>query len=149
MILGKAARGPAAAQSVIDKALELLRPTRMPELAERLGFDLPDPLASDLEVLPHLFEGVVALFPDPEALVMPLVGCGDGRPPVLGCACARSGSFQARARFAARARGANYPALELTAAVRGPSTSATPSEAPPWVPCRRSISLELATPKAA
>src|SRR4051812_35017245 len=41
----------------VDERLELLGPARMPKLAQRLGFDLPDALARDLEVLPHLFQG--------------------------------------------------------------------------------------------
>src|SRR5262249_10113886 len=36
------------------------------ELAQRLGFDLTDALARDLEVLTDLLEGVVALFADAE-----------------------------------------------------------------------------------
>ena len=39
----------------------------MPKLAKRLGLDLPDAFASDVEVLPNLFESVVRAFADPEA----------------------------------------------------------------------------------
>ena len=36
----------------------------MPQLAQRLGLDLANPLAGNFEVLSHLFQGVVTLFPD-------------------------------------------------------------------------------------
>src|SRR4051794_34249402 len=39
----------------------------MPQLAERLGFDLPDALACDREALAHFFERVLAAVADPEA----------------------------------------------------------------------------------
>src|SRR5947207_11338910 len=51
----------------VDERLELLRTARVPQLAQRLGFDLADALAGDLEVLTHFLEGVVALFADAEA----------------------------------------------------------------------------------
>src|SRR5205823_5904830 len=35
---------------------KLLRPGRMPELRQRLRFDLPDPLAGDAEFPAHLFQ---------------------------------------------------------------------------------------------
>jgi hypothetical protein len=37
------------------------------QLAQRLGLDLADALAGDLEVLADLFEGVIALLADAEA----------------------------------------------------------------------------------
>jgi hypothetical protein len=46
---------------------ELLAAARVAQLAERLGLDLADALAGDLEVLADLFEGVVALLADAEA----------------------------------------------------------------------------------
>ena len=39
----------------------------MAQLPERLGLDLPDPLAGHVELLPDLFQGVIAAVPDPEA----------------------------------------------------------------------------------
>ena len=107
----------------------------MPELAERLGLDLPDPLASDLEVLPHLFEGVVALLPDPEALVMPLVGCGDGRPPVLGSACARPWPpllVLTPLRCVARERGSRTSLAPLGHGRDGRSTGTSPRACVGW-----------------
>ena len=38
----------------------------MPQLAKHLGFDLPDALAGDVEVLSYLFQGVIALLANPE-----------------------------------------------------------------------------------
>src|SRR2546426_132513 len=43
--------------SGLQEAPELLRARRVPELAQRLGLDLPDPLAGDREVLPDLLQG--------------------------------------------------------------------------------------------
>src|SRR5207302_1647982 len=40
--------------------LELPRPARVPQLAQRLGLDLPDPLAGDVELAPDLFESAGA-----------------------------------------------------------------------------------------
>src|ERR1041384_2518315 len=52
---------------ILDKRLEALAARRMAQLAERLGFDLPDTLARHLEVLTHFLESVVALLADAEA----------------------------------------------------------------------------------
>lgn len=38
----------------------------MLQLAQSLGFDLSDSFARNFEILTHLFQGVVALFTDPE-----------------------------------------------------------------------------------
>src|SRR5207244_2745359 len=46
-------------QSVFDEGLQLLRSTRVAELAEGLRLDLADALARHFEVLTDLFEGVV------------------------------------------------------------------------------------------
>src|ERR1051325_8425982 len=40
---------------------------RRPQLAQRLGLDLPDPLARDIELLPDLFQRVLALAPYAES----------------------------------------------------------------------------------
>src|SRR5439155_21750272 len=42
--------------SLLDQVLELLQFGRMPEPGERPRLDLTDPLARDVERLPHLFE---------------------------------------------------------------------------------------------
>ena len=39
-----------------DESLEFARPRRMPQLAQCLGFNLPDALARYLEALAHFFE---------------------------------------------------------------------------------------------
>src|SRR6266545_868623 len=54
-------------RSRLEEAPELLGARGMAELAERLGLDLPDALARDREVLPHLFQGVLAAVREPEA----------------------------------------------------------------------------------
>src|SRR5229473_804223 len=43
------------------------RPLGSAELPQRLGLDLPDPLARDIKLLADLFEGVLALAADAEA----------------------------------------------------------------------------------
>src|ERR1700735_2899832 len=53
--------------SALDERLQLLRTRRMAKLPQRLRLDLADALAGDLEVLPDLFERVIALLADPEA----------------------------------------------------------------------------------
>src|SRR4051812_19105140 len=63
------ARGPDNARPrplILDERLEALRARRVPQLTQRLGFDLPDPLARDLEVLADFLERVVRLLADPE-----------------------------------------------------------------------------------
>src|SRR3989338_2548164 len=57
----------------LDEAAQLLAPARVAELAERLGLDLTDALAGDVEVLPDLLEGVLVLGPDAEALPQDLL----------------------------------------------------------------------------
>src|SRR6266567_3724040 len=42
-----------------DEGFELAAARRMTQLAERLGFDLADALAGDLEALAYFFEGVL------------------------------------------------------------------------------------------
>ena len=66
---GEPNEGPASQsllESGVDEGAELFGPTRMPQLAERFRFDLADALSRDLEVLTHLFQGVVALLADAE-----------------------------------------------------------------------------------
>ena len=58
---------PAATPLVPDKRLDRFRSARMPQLAQRLCFDLSDALSGYSKALPDLFERVVGLFPDPEA----------------------------------------------------------------------------------
>src|SRR5580704_4447418 len=50
----------------LEKCPELAAARRMPELAQRLGFDLTDALAGDGEALADLFERVLAAVPNPE-----------------------------------------------------------------------------------
>src|SRR5438477_10202708 len=45
---------------LLQVVLELPRPARVPQLAERLRLDLPDALAGDVELAPDLFEGASA-----------------------------------------------------------------------------------------
>src|SRR5438552_1088962 len=45
---------------LLQVVLELPRPARVPQLAERLRLDLPDALAGDVELAPDLFEGAGA-----------------------------------------------------------------------------------------
>src|SRR5215208_4698475 len=54
-------------QLVLDEGLQIAPAERMTELAKGLGLDLADALAGDRESLTYLFQGVLALFPDPEA----------------------------------------------------------------------------------
>src|SRR5512141_2006621 len=49
-----------------QERLQLLRPRRMAELAQRLGLDLPDPLAGDVERPADFFEGVLGAVADAE-----------------------------------------------------------------------------------
>src|SRR5262245_36674336 len=51
----------------VDEALQDPTPARMAQLAQRLRLDLADALARHLEVLPDLFERVVAVLADAEA----------------------------------------------------------------------------------
>src|SRR5215470_11833981 len=53
-------------RTLLREALEQPAPTRVAQLAQRLGLDLPDPLARDLEILAHLFERVIRALADPE-----------------------------------------------------------------------------------
>src|ERR1019366_722904 len=43
----------------VEERTKLLRPRRVPQLAERLRFDLPDPLAGHIERAAHFFERVL------------------------------------------------------------------------------------------
>src|SRR6056297_2043309 len=51
----------------VEEASELLRAGRMAQLAQGLGFYLPDALARDIELLADLFERVVGVHVDAEA----------------------------------------------------------------------------------
>src|SRR5215472_9855028 len=53
--------------STFDKALQLLATAWVAELAQGFRFDLANALASHLEILPDLFQRVVALFSDAKA----------------------------------------------------------------------------------
>src|SRR6185503_20138240 len=53
--------------SRFQEAPELLGARGMPQLAERLGLDLPDPLAGDREVLADFLQRVLAPVGEPEA----------------------------------------------------------------------------------
>ena len=50
-----------------DKGFELARPRRMTQLAQRLGFNLPDALARYLEALAHFFERMLGAVFEAEA----------------------------------------------------------------------------------
>ena len=60
-------RRPRNSRSSLKKAPKALAPTGVAELSKRLGFDLADALAGDVETLSDLFEGVVALLTDAKA----------------------------------------------------------------------------------
>src|SRR5262249_56547245 len=64
---------------VLYEAPQPLRPRWVPQLAQRLGFDLPDALAGDLEVLAHLLERVVRLLADAEPHAQDLLLAGRER----------------------------------------------------------------------
>src|SRR5713101_5132104 len=61
-------------RSGLQEAPELLRARRVPELAQRLGLDLPDPFAGDREVLPDFLQRVLATVgeaePEPQHLLL-------------------------------------------------------------------------------
>src|SRR5438105_3260576 len=46
--------------SPLDERLQLLASAGVPQLSQRLGLDLTNALARDLEVLPNFLEGVIA-----------------------------------------------------------------------------------------
>src|SRR5205823_13562827 len=52
---------------VVQETLQPLRARRVPKLAQRLRLDLPDALASDVELLADLLQGVVGVHFDTEA----------------------------------------------------------------------------------
>src|SRR5207247_9998990 len=62
-----------------DEALELLASTRMTQLAEGLGLDLPDPFPCHLEILADLLQRVIGALsapePFPEDLFFARLGC--------------------------------------------------------------------------
>ena len=51
-----------ATSESFDKAAQFLTPTRMPQLAQGLGFDLSDTLSGHFEILSHLFQRVIRGF---------------------------------------------------------------------------------------
>ena len=51
----------------VEETPELLRAGRVAQLAQRLGFYLPDSLARDVELLADLFERVIGVHVDTEA----------------------------------------------------------------------------------
>src|SRR5574337_856027 len=61
------------------KALELPAPSRMSEFPQRLGLDLSDPLAGDVELLAHFLQGMIASISKPETelqnLLLPFRQC--------------------------------------------------------------------------
>src|SRR5262252_377969 len=57
----------------LQERLELLRPRRMAELAQRLRLDLPDPLAGDVEGAADLLERVLGAVADAEAHLQDLL----------------------------------------------------------------------------
>src|SRR4029079_9598248 len=48
--------------SLVDEGPQGLATRKMAELAQRFGFDLPDPLTRHREVVPDLLQGVLGLF---------------------------------------------------------------------------------------
>src|SRR3977135_4350981 len=52
---------------VVEEAPQLPAPRRMLQLAQRLGFDLPDALSRHRELLADFFQGVVGVHADAEA----------------------------------------------------------------------------------
>ena len=48
----------------------------MAQFAQRLGLDLPDPLPGHIEILPHLFEGMIGLLVDAETHLQDLLLAG-------------------------------------------------------------------------
>ena len=67
-------------QLLLDEGLEPLAAARVPELAQRLGLDLADPLAGDREVLADLLERVVRGLADAEAHAQPRGGMLEHHP---------------------------------------------------------------------
>src|SRR5690348_17061229 len=51
----------------IEERAKLFAARRMPQLAQRLGLDLADALAGDVELLANFFQGVVGVHVDAEA----------------------------------------------------------------------------------
>src|SRR2546430_271631 len=64
---GALARRLAPLAFTLDEAAQLLRPRWMAQLAQRLGFDLPDALARDVELLADFLQRVIGVHLDPEA----------------------------------------------------------------------------------
>src|ERR1700686_693013 len=58
--------GLSLCRPTLEKCPELAAARRMPELAQRFGFNLTDALAGDGEALADLFERVLAAVPDTE-----------------------------------------------------------------------------------
>ena len=54
------------ALQTFHETAQLLAPARMAQLAQRLGFNLPDTFASHLKILTDFFKGVVSGFADAE-----------------------------------------------------------------------------------
>src|SRR6188474_1736107 len=54
-------------EGLLEVVLELPAPARVAQLAQRLGLDLPDPLAGDVEVAADLLEGPAAAILEAEA----------------------------------------------------------------------------------
>ena len=54
------------AKKYTNRGLQFLAAGRMPQLAQRLGLDLPDPLPGDGKVLPDLLKGVIGFLTDAE-----------------------------------------------------------------------------------
>src|SRR5207244_7847818 len=61
-----AAALPTAISIVVQETLEPLRARRVAKLAQRLSLDLPDALASDVELLADLLQRVVGIHFDAE-----------------------------------------------------------------------------------
>src|SRR5690606_29443371 len=63
----KTPAGPGFSGSLVEEGAQMLASRRVAQLAQRLGLDLTDTLAGYIELLTHLFKGVVSVHVDTEA----------------------------------------------------------------------------------
>src|SRR6202000_551660 len=59
--------GPGVLVLLVEEGAQMLASRRVAQLAQRLGFDLTNPLAGDIELLADFLEGVVGIHVDAEA----------------------------------------------------------------------------------
>src|SRR2546428_12249086 len=65
---------------ILDEGPQVATAEGMPELAQRLGLDLADPLTGHREALAHFLQRVLSLLADPEAQAEDLLFLGRQRP---------------------------------------------------------------------